>query len=666
MTRFEKKIFAGILSALMLVTSVGTSGYVVSAAEVNNDKSMEAVNGAFSDTNEEYNYEESENSGITSGDITVEDNIVGADKDNNAQEEPAATETGVVSEDGLYVYNVYGTDGIGIASYNGTDTDITLPSQIDGKTVVSIDKMAFMNNKTVTKVVIPNTVTNVQYSAFERTTNLNTVEFAEGSQVKTIDKAAFYKSGVTHIGILDGTLESQDEAIEHMVMPSTVTQIQYAAFGGTSNLKKIEFAKNGELKTIGDSAFANSGITYVNIPDSAETIGDLAFLHCSNLESAIIGAGDIGYRAFYNCKSLEEVELLDTVVSIGNGAFANSRSLSKVVLSNNLVNIPYWAFYDCPIEKIYIGDNTEVIDSLSFAYDKVVKNIILNDGLKEIKKDAFLSCELLDYIYIPESVTTIGERAVGYIKNQVNYKYQYDKKDNFIIYGAAGSAAEEYANTNGFTFIAATRDELIANGILEADINGLQQAEDGNWYYYKHGEVSSSYTGLASYNDMWFYVSDGMVDWGYTGLVYYNDVWFYVSNGMIDWNYAGLVYYNDMWFYVSNGTIDWGYTGLTYYNDTWFYVSNGMLDWNYTGLTYYNDMWFYVSSGMVDWGYYGLVNYNGAWFFVSDGTINWTTTLVEYDGMWFYVSGGVVDWNYTGTYEFYGNTFNIVGGVVVW
>lgn len=93
-----------------------------------------------------------------------------------------------------------------------------------------------------------------------------------------------------------------------------------------------------------------------------------------------------------------------------------------------------------------------------------LKNVILPDTLKEIGDYAFDECNNLKSITIPQSVETIGEMAFGYT---FDYSvFEVKKIDGFTIYGYKDSAAEEYANENGFNFVE------LDNEILIGDVNG--------------------------------------------------------------------------------------------------------------------------------------------------------------------------------------------------
>ena len=79
-----------------------------------------------------------------------------------------------------------------------------------------------------------------------------------------------------------------------------------------------------------------------------------------------------------------------------------------------------------------------------------VKNVIINDGVTYINKNTFYGCYNLFTISIPDSVTEIGEKAIGYY---FDYEYEREEKSPVIIYGNKGSIAENYADENSFEFV---------------------------------------------------------------------------------------------------------------------------------------------------------------------------------------------------------------------
>lgn len=96
-----------------------------------------------------------------------------------------------------------------------------------------------------------------------------------------------------------------------------------------------------------------------------------------------------------------------------------------------------------------IPDSVTVIGKYSFMNCTSLSKVTIGNSVTSIESDAFINCNRLTSVTIPASVTKIGERAFGYYDDIV----QYQKVDGFTIYGVKGTAAETYANENGFTFI---------------------------------------------------------------------------------------------------------------------------------------------------------------------------------------------------------------------
>ena len=164
---------------------------------------------------------------------------------------------------------------------------------------------------------------------------------------------------------------------------------------------------NQNIKKIPVDCFDTCGLLSITIPSSVTEIEDGAF-----------------HSTFY----LERVNLNEGLESIGNRSFENSNSIKELKFPSTLKSIGEKSFYD----------NSSLV------------KLELNDGLETIGENAFLGCRSLKSVTIPASVTSIGEKAFGYYTTEKN---EYKKYDGFTIYGYGGTAAETYANENGFTFI---------------------------------------------------------------------------------------------------------------------------------------------------------------------------------------------------------------------
>ncbi len=71
---------------------------------------------------------------------------------------------------------------------------------------------------------------------------------------------------------------------------------------------------------------------------------------------------------------------------------------------------------------------------------------------------------------------------------------------------------------SGFKTVKVIADDKMMT-INIADKNGICQAEDGTWNYYRNGKIDSDYTGLAENEAGWWKITNGAVDFDYTGNV---------------------------------------------------------------------------------------------------------------------------------------------------
>ena len=152
---------------------------------------------------------------------------------------------------GYILSSDYETAGLKVTYENGGGTDVVIPSQIDGKTVVAIGEGAF-----TTRGVIPTlTAYNNDYKVGLLSYNSN----------KKYEIKQLAIGGETHTAGL---------GITSVVIPNTVIEIREGAFYD-NKLTNVEIPSS--ISRIGDSAFANNKITSITFPDTLITFGCRVF-----------------------------------------------------------------------------------------------------------------------------------------------------------------------------------------------------------------------------------------------------------------------------------------------------------------------------------------------------------------------------------------------------
>ena len=307
----------------------------------------------------------------------------------------------------------------------------------------------FIGRRSLTSLVIPDSVTNIGDYAFSGCSSLSSVVIPD--RVTSIGDCAFENcSSLTDIVIPDGVTNIGKCAFEgcrsltDIVIPDGVTSIGDCAFEGCRSLTDIVIPDG--VTSIGDCAFANCfSLTGIVIPDSVTGIGKFAFSGCSSLSSVVIpdSVSCIGSGAFKNCSSLSSLVIPDCVTSIGNYAFAYCKSLTDIVIPNSVTSIGDNAFRHCSslsslvipesvvnlngnpfcrwdgglkcLSPYFIYDNKVLFDkdkSKIIAFrDKNTTSYVIPDSVTRIGESAFRHCSSLSSLVIPDSVTSIGEYA---------------------------------------------------------------------------------------------------------------------------------------------------------------------------------------------------------------------------------------------------------------
>ena len=126
-----------------------------------------------------------------------------------------------------------------------------------------------------------------------------------------------------------------NNSIESVVIPNSVTDIRWWIFAGCSNLKEVSLGKG--IETLGGYTFSGcSSLSFVTIPNSVKIIWEGAFNDCENLSSMNIpnSVETIKASAFNGCTSLKEIVIPKNVALIEDDVFLNCTSLESITILN--------------------------------------------------------------------------------------------------------------------------------------------------------------------------------------------------------------------------------------------------------------------------------------------------------------------------------------------
>ena len=289
----------------------------------------------------------------------------------------------------------------------------------NGTNAINDDFLTY--NDTVESINIPESVANIGVSAFEGCSALKTVTIPDSCGVQAM---AFYGcSSLTDINYNETAVWTAPSAFVETAwynsQPDGIVYHGKSACAYKGDFAATETVKDGTTIIVDGLFYGDEVLTSINLPDSVEYIGDMAFEDCINLKKISLPKSlyTVCDETFLGCESLESVELSE-VVNIGVSAFAHCTSLKSIVIPESVnQSIGDSAFLNCTsLEKVTINGDVQLIGAA-----------------------AFLNCENLKSINIPKSVESIGNDVFEFC-------------DNVTIKCYENSYAHEYAKTNGINY----------------------------------------------------------------------------------------------------------------------------------------------------------------------------------------------------------------------
>lgn len=201
-----------------------------------------------------------------------------------------------------------------------TSTDVT--SVEFGNKVTIIPKSICSSSK-IEEVTIPDNVTEIGSSAFNKCKSLSKVALGKG--LKKIGDYAFNES----------------PKFSSLVLPESLDTICKYAFYGCKSIREVSIPAS--VKSLGEYAFAYiDSLRTAAIPATIKSIPDYAFAGCRNLEAINLPEGieEIGKSAFQGCGAQSHLEMPSTLLNVKDYAFADlAGDVRKITLGAALKEI---------------------------------------------------------------------------------------------------------------------------------------------------------------------------------------------------------------------------------------------------------------------------------------------------------------------------------------
>ena len=234
-------------------------------------------------------------------------------------------------------------------------------------------------------------------------------------------------------------------SLRSIVLPKSVTTIYTQSFAGCTNLnmslenENITYIQNEVWKNlpniVGEVYLPN--LTTLGTRVSASNFQGTGITKVRSLGkiTTLWGHDSSNFGMFYDCKSLTDVVLPETLVSIGGSSFYGCASLRDINFPSNLTNISPRAFYNCTslefedlslpnletlgqnafngvkIKKLDISKVTSLPNgnnASNYGDKNVLEEIVLSENIESFPLSAFQGYGVLKKINIPESVKSLA------------------------------------------------------------------------------------------------------------------------------------------------------------------------------------------------------------------------------------------------------------------
>lgn len=272
--------------------------------------------------------------------------------------------------------------------------------------------------------------------------------------------------------LLGAAIVAAEETAGILCLPAALQVIEEEAFCGDTALEKVIVPEG--VTEIQARAFAGSSLTEIVLPASLTTIAEDAFDGCGFFvftaqEGTYAHEWGMAHGCFNtpaDCFLYESMGTDNLMITDYTGAYSDV-VIPGEIDGKKVTGIDYEAFYDKGLKSVIIPDSVTYIGKEAFAMNGELTQISLPAALSQIENGAFSQCDLAAVV-LPEGLEAIGTRV--FYGNE-NLKAIHIPASVESIQGGAFAGLP---GLTSFTLAEGNEDYVIEDGVLfTADKNLL-------------------------------------------------------------------------------------------------------------------------------------------------------------------------------------------------
>lgn len=346
-----------------------------------------------------------------------------------------------------YIFN----EEIVISSYNGTDTNITIPKEINGQMVTTISEtFTGTSVKEFDSITIPDSITKLvsPYGGIDKTPFRNTrvsqyIVDESNSSFASYNGAIYSKDLKTlyrcpsnqttsslyrGVEVIDGGAFINTD-YEILTIPSSVNEIvqdySLGILSGFENLQNLIVEEENQYYCILNDALyekRNGEVILLKyllgektetyqIAEGTTKIAECAFKG-NNIKSVKFPTTmtSLSSYAFMDCTSLETVTIPEYITYLDRGVFQGCSNLVSVDMGNGITETGLYVFLGCEnLKNVTLSNNLYRLESGTFSNCSTIEEIVIPEGVKEISGWAFRNCPNLVNVIIPKSISYMDQ-----------------------------------------------------------------------------------------------------------------------------------------------------------------------------------------------------------------------------------------------------------------